>query len=857
MGNRNYGPGVSGYLDPTGRNFEEIIFQAGKPLVDAELNLCEEPRLPGSPGSFSGWFAPELLQVVGNAFFVSSSSNVVVTTAQNVCVNGWNLIVDKTGAATNNVSPFEPSPVGVGTHRVDIVILECWRRLLSPVPDGAGKSPAGRIWLNGNVKTFNPAAPGPLDPVDLSNNLLDDMLDPKVGTETTKRVQIQYRLRTISDVDLFQYPTGLDDPSIEVNSVPTSPTDPDGVPVPGMTYISVPGDTGMWRAGDGIPANDLGTVDGYMYAVPFFATFRRNSAPFAKNTNHNGAGTSPGLSGRPDGLFNNIIVDSDIADLRMCIASQGWDYSELLEKTFNLLLDNGLCTEWVATDRGASTWGHTVLYASEIGVSGVNGGDHNITGETGGAAFIGEFDRVRRDFSDRSVLEVATVRVPCPGPPDSVWSAGQVLEIDPAGIAVWPDPSFNWAAYNPGQLTFVDVARSQFMGWATTKQSSPAVFSKITDLGLRPQTALHLTLGTIPAGVTNEDLMIDVLVAYPQGHGLTKTPVVDFGVSSFVINNPSRMPTYDLLEFQLDYPHREAHLQYVTNVLTLGLSTAGTISPLVVMPDRVFDVAGVTVNAIPVAVSAISEDRRTLTLALATNPGDTLVVNYRSIRPMPQNGEQICIYYNYRAPQTLRERCLPSSLSVVPRSISSSLYSLTVGSGSQDEAYPYPVGFAQAGGVQTASGDTAFSGDYELLARAHISITDFDADTGMLKLPVFLGLAAPPTTFTLTRGIVNVDIEARTYYSNATEGTGPAAYHLNAYAQDLSELKRHKVLFPMLIELPGTTVAGKMGQLALMLITRWANFDANNGVYFDIDPTANTTTASIYRLRGNVLNGRM
>ena len=855
MGNRNYGPGVSEYLDPTGRNFEEVIFQAGKPLVDAELNLCEE--LLGGPRAFSGWFAPEVLQEIGNVFFVSSTSNTLVASAQTVNVNGWNLLIDKTGADTANVLTFPAAPVGAGTHRVDIVILECWRRLLSPNPDGTGKSPTNRIWLNGNVKTFDPAAPGPLDPVDLNNNLLDDMLDPRVGTETTKRVQIQYRLRVVSNVDLFAYPNGLDDPSISVNRVPVTATAPDGVLISGMRYDPMLGDSGMWRAGDGNPANALGTVDGYMYAVPFFAVFRRNSTAFAKNTNHNGAGTSPALSGRPDGLFNNIFVESDIADLRMCISKQGWDYAELLEKNVGLVFDNGLCTEWVATDRGGSTWGHTVLYASEIGVSTINGGDGNLTGSTPGAAFIGEFDRVRRDFSDRAVLEVATIRIPCPGPPGSVWSHGQVVEIDPAGVAVWPDPAFAWFSYNPGVITFVDVVRSQYMGWAVSQQSSPATFSQVVGLGLRPQTALHLTLGSIPLGVTSEDLMVDVLVVYPQGHGLTKTPTLDFGDASFVINNPTQMPTYDIFVHRLDHPHREAHLQYVTNILTLSLSAAGFVSPLVVMPDRVFDVDSVTVNTVPVALSSISDDRRTLTLATPTNPGDTLVVNYRSIRPMPQNNEQICIYYDYRAPQTMREWCLPSSLSVLPRSIASSLYSMTVGSGSQDEAYPYPVGFAQAGGVKTASGDPAFSGDYELLARSHISITDFDADTGLLKLPTFIGVAVPPTTFMLTRGVLDVDIEARTYYSNAMEGTGPDAYQLNAYAQDLSELKRHKVVLPMLIEMPGTTQAGKTGQLALMLLTRWANFDANNGVYFDSNPTANTTTASIYRLRGNILNGRL
>jgi hypothetical protein len=54
------------------------------------------------------------------------------------------------------------------------------------------------------------------------------------------------------------------------------------------------GDPGLWRAGDGNYENDLGTVDGYSYAVPIGAIFRRNSSTFVAvntsgNPNQNGA----------------------------------------------------------------------------------------------------------------------------------------------------------------------------------------------------------------------------------------------------------------------------------------------------------------------------------------------------------------------------------------------------------------------------------------------------------------------------------------------------------------------------------------------------------------------------------------
>jgi hypothetical protein len=100
-------------------------------------------------------------------------------------------------------------------------------------------------------------------------------------------------------------------------------------------------------------------------------------------------------------------------------------------------------------------------------------------------------------------------------------------------------------------------------------------------------------------------------------------------------------------------------------------------------------------------------------------------------------------------------------------------------------------------------------------------------------------------------GSGEVDAESRTYYSTAGSG-----YQPNAYAQSLSDPKKHKVLLPIIAALRDDSGIGKTGQLVMLLLTRWASFDAVNGVFFDIDPLVNTTTASVYRLRGNLLDRR-
>ena len=857
MGNKNYGTGVSGYLDPAERNFEIVVFQAGKPVVDSELNLAPDilaqdlRRL-----RYSGWLASDLLRYTDNAHYLFNvpDANEVWFTRLQAIVNGWVLDIDKTGIANNNKLIFPVGPVGVGAHRTDLVILEVWRRLLSPAPDGTGKSPSGRIWRNGNVKLFDVAVPA----LDTTENWPDDLTDPAVGSETTKRVQIQYRLRIISGVDLMTYPDGMSDPVITVRSVPTAPTSPDGITVALMSYVNMSPDVdpGLWRAGDGNPSNAIGSVDGYVYATPLCAIFRRNQTGFDKNTNHNGGAGFPGPSTRPDGLLNDIVVASDIADLRHVVAPEGWDYTEVLEKSVNLLLDNNVCSEWMATAYGGGTWGHTVLFANEIGLSTVNGGDGVVTGDTPGAEFIGEFDSVRREFSDRPIFEVATIKLSCPG--GVQWVAGTTLTISPSALEIYPYAPISWSSFSPSACTWIDVVKARYQGYDLTHYSLAANLSLITNLGTRPQAAIQVTIGTVDVRITNEDLYLDILIAYPGGLGLSHTPVADFGSASLSINNPAQLPAappvnYSSMIFNLDWPHRETGLRYETQILGILLSADQDTNPSdqVYLPERADNILSVIVNATPVA-HTLSPDGRVITINPAGVSGDVINVTYRAIRPLPQNGEQVTVWYNTRAPQTVRDGSLPSPLGLFPKHVSSDLHVLTVGSGSLEEGYPFSQAYVQAGGVKTVAGDV-FNGDQDLNGLTLINVSDFSSNTGWLRLPTFLPMVAPSDGFTFSRpgGAGEVDAEGRTYYSVANSG-----YQPNAYAQNLSDAKKHKVILPVLAALAADSGIGKANQLVLILLTRWASFDAINGVFFDLTAGDNSTTASVFRLRGNLLDRR-
>jgi len=251
------------------------------------------------------------------------------------------------------------------------------------------------------------------------------------------------------------------------------------------------------------------------------------------------------------------------------------------------------------------------------------------------------------------------------------------------------------------------------LNWLDRYMAQPAKVIKITsitNLASHPQGVISLTLGSIPTGVTNEPLLVDVLVAYPPGVGLSHTPVADFGV---IFNDPTKEPA-DLatLVNRLDYSHREAHLQYITEQLTIQVAANGITSTTLALPERVGSVVSVTLNGSTAMTYTVAVDARSLeNLVPSTNPGDVVTVFYTAIRPLPQNGEQLCVWYDYRAPQTLRVAVLVSPFVVEPRCIASSLYSLTVGPGSQDEAYPYPYGYVQTGGVKTVAG-YQFRGDF-------------------------------------------------------------------------------------------------------------------------------------------------
>ena len=186
-------------------------------------------------------------------------------------------------------------------------------------------------------------------------------------------------------------------------------------------------DNGLWISGNGTigSATDLGTVDGFSYAIPLGFVFRRNNAlgagGFNPSTNANGSAPHDhvgynntnlpggpiaipaGVSDRPDGLFCDVVVLNDFLDLRKEVSPGGVDLMAETNRQMQALLDTESRT-WAADGSnvgtigsGSGTVGTRFLVCNEFG---------RIAGPASTYGSISEeFDHIRRRFADQSVVE--------------------------------------------------------------------------------------------------------------------------------------------------------------------------------------------------------------------------------------------------------------------------------------------------------------------------------------------------------------------------------------------------------------------------------------------------------------------
>jgi hypothetical protein len=288
----NLGPGVSRVLNPDATEYVEVILQQGKPPMDAEFNLLQElgvnyTRKATLRGMPSGWLGNDTNSSAvydtnarwSNWFKFGKQRPAEQKPVLWAAVNGWLIPVTGTRTGTPPGSPddadtwnkiaLDPPPSNAGDFRIDYVFLEVWQARIPPNPSSTNKPSASAVYRYGNVEGGYSFLP-------------DDLVDPALGFETSQRVQIQYRIRVVKGlVGLTSNPDGFDPATVKAQGAASTPTS--------FTFQNMRqalGDAGLWRAGDGT-TNGLGTVDGYVYAIPIAAVFRRNSIVWTGDPSQN------------------------------------------------------------------------------------------------------------------------------------------------------------------------------------------------------------------------------------------------------------------------------------------------------------------------------------------------------------------------------------------------------------------------------------------------------------------------------------------------------------------------------------------------------------------------------------------
>jgi len=378
----------------------------------------------GSPTNTAASISAQINATVGTVTTVANANVVQITAAVS-------------GVAGNAITLGSSNPAA---------ILASGGFLTGGV-DTPNKPTQDSIYRHGNVASSAAVA------------LPDDIEDPVVAAETTKRVQIQYRIRhtgMAEGIDFKLQNDGFSNPNVlaqgsqsaPVALYPFVPADlktvisnsdaRDGVAGPEIGYGIL--DNGLWIAGDGTQtsATALGTIDGFVYAIPLAMVFRKNDATgaggFNPSTNTNGAllynhalfvnsnlfnpAVAVGESDRPDGAFADAIGDTDVLDLRRHVKFTGQDLAAELQYQMQALQDGEFRTWAIDTaskqEMGAGSGDVSTrnMVANEIGrtgpVEGIppnKGGNPPLSGDTTRGVTIRNFDHFARRFGDQPVVE--------------------------------------------------------------------------------------------------------------------------------------------------------------------------------------------------------------------------------------------------------------------------------------------------------------------------------------------------------------------------------------------------------------------------------------------------------------------
>lgn len=281
--------GFSRVLSPNNRNFSLVAFQQAKPLLDSELNLMQQ---------IQNKLRADILRTIMSSGIISMDVQAGITEKKNTlrisgamaCVNGWLLTLsgsNRNDAASDIVFPDAPN----SGSREDLAFVECWFEEVAP--SGSPEDDDENVYRYGGIA---------------SGTLANDLQDNVAGDETSRRIQLRWNIRTVTDVNFTTYPKGVDNGGrVKARAGAQSDTN--------YTFGNV--GNGLYRAGDGSSAAcmALKCVDGYVYALPLFHVHRRNQTAY--NTVNNPSGAPAYGSGVTiaTGLYHDVIAAQDVTPI--------------------------------------------------------------------------------------------------------------------------------------------------------------------------------------------------------------------------------------------------------------------------------------------------------------------------------------------------------------------------------------------------------------------------------------------------------------------------------------------------------------------------------------------------------------
>lgn len=422
----NYGSGQPRVLNTADRSLDNVVFQYKVPPLTSEWNLInqigndkiKEVLRINTP---SGWlsvgniwnlqednitestvYTGDVLTSIGytaNTFKLMSNTEDCVA-----IVNGWPITVKGVNSSdSNNIIELD-SPTG-DSYKYDFVFLEVWRKLI-------GENDA--LYPYGDVSAT----------AYTDNELVYDV----IGTETTKRVQIQYRIRSKRLSAVQNFNEGFDVANIYPIGGRTSEYQ-----YPAYKYTAYGADDpGLYISGSGTSQDQtiLSTVDGYVYAIPMFMVYRRKQGSFNTGVTHSASVTRQNYlagqrSDRTDGKLLDVVYKDDIVDNRHKILIKESEVKDVMDHSFRKLVSGSMKSNigkgFTNFSGGKATYsgGGKQLKVEQINGTGGNDIPNLSAGESSSSAFK------RRVYANASVSSLNNiVKIPVAAGGGATWSAG-------------------------------------------------------------------------------------------------------------------------------------------------------------------------------------------------------------------------------------------------------------------------------------------------------------------------------------------------------------------------------------------------------------------------------------------------